>query len=244
MWVINSVFGFLLMYILSHVRLPKVAEHLAIICGFSAANINTQCMLNIIAVGLGLDVVPPMGPWWKATSIAEVWSRSWNLPMACLLREGVYEPLTEGSLVASSQGPPAADGSLQNQPEHDVDVLGKNDPQQMEAKPKVHLAQPPYLQRVLAHMATFLVSGLLHESIMAQIFKSYTFGWHFLFFALQTPICLMEGGLIAWARRTGLSQRVPNWLKTCLVFATMQPLISFLFFAPLDANPDVIPFKR
>mmetsp|Transcript_5001 Transcript_5001/g.17363 ORF Transcript_5001/g.17363 Transcript_5001/m.17363 type:complete len:295 (-) Transcript_5001:2828-3712(-) len=61
---------------------------------------------TLVSFCLGLQVSPPFHEPYFSESVSEFWARRWNLTAANLLRELIYEPITEGRLVAAASPAP------------------------------------------------------------------------------------------------------------------------------------------
>lgn len=102
------------------------------------------------------------------------------------------------------------------------------------AHPNAPRSKPPVSMRALGVLATFLVSGLVHELILAYVSPNHVFGGWFWYFTLQGPLVLIEAVLKSWAaaRRIQLPRLVANVL-TCAVCMTMA---TWLFFPPAERD--------
>lgn len=128
---------------------------------------------------LGFDIIPTFDPPWLATSMADFWGRRWNITTSHMLRATVYDPIVEGRFVKAKPGSARRAGYASTK-----------------------------LRRGAALWATFLVSGIVHETIFWLVNPSGKVTWKWLaYFTIQAGVALHcmcahrnNGTGVAWKR--------------------------------------------
>ncbi|KAF8068287.1 ASAT1 [Scenedesmus sp. PABB004] len=166
-------------------------------------------------IGLAdMQVVPPFDKPWMSVSLADFWTRRWNNTVSLTLRALVYDPLVEGRLMAA---PPPAGAAPQQQHHHHHRGGGR----------------VPLPRRVAGLAATFAVSGVMHELVLAYLTLPGDYHpWHWLaFFLVQAPALAAEGAALAALRARGGA--VPRPLGIAYTTAFVLATSAAFWFPPI-----------
>ena len=179
---------------------------------------------------LDLELVPPFDHPWFMTSLADFWGRRWNNSTSLMLRSLVYDPLVEKRMIAvtpvDSKGQTAVAAAVAAPAGEAVE--GENAvPQKQEQQ-----QQPSMVLQILGLMATFAVSGIMHEFIVSYIADPYMPGYLFLFFFSQAPLMVVEKMFYKALKQKHV--QVPKAVRMLL------PNLALLFTARLFFFPPVM----
>ena len=89
------------------------------------------------------------------------------------------------------------------------------------------------LRKYLAVQAAFALSGSWHAIMWYNNNRNWAPHW-FLFFALQAPICMVEGTLAKWCKNRSL--KVPRLLGMVLTQTALAWMSSHLFLGPMRSS--------
>ncbi|PSC73168.1 hypothetical protein C2E20_3736 [Micractinium conductrix] len=158
----------------------------------------------LISALIGVRVAPHFDAPWRATSLAEFWSKRWDLAASNALRCVVYEPLLEGRLVCdtSSQQGFVTRARVETAAAH-----------------RQAATERRRRWRMLASAACFLVSGCMHEVQFLYMTGRTSGGLMLAFFTAQVSLIAFETVIAAWLRHKGW--RVPAALRTAATLAVL-----------------------
>ncbi|KAJ7519379.1 hypothetical protein O6H91_20G035700 [Diphasiastrum complanatum] len=151
-----------------------------------------------------------------AGSLSEFWGRRWNQLVCSVLRASVYEPVRH----FTSKGP--------------VKVPIMNERKQIQEEKMTERKQERFdvMPKILATLAVFLVSGLMHDVIF--FYLSRRVSWHATaFFVLQGVATVLEAAIrIAWPGRP----KLPKFLAVILTISFVFCSAVWLFFPALCSS--------
>lgn len=97
----------------------------------------------------------------------------------------------------------------------------------------MYLPLRKFFSKTAASIGTFIVSGLLHEYVLAIIFlkgnvspdeQRRNYGMHMAFFVFNGIVVMIEYALKGNTLLAELQKALPNWLITALVLMTVIPV--------------------
>lgn len=98
------------------------------------------------------------------------------------------------------------------------------------------------VHRFIGVFATFFVSGVVHEAIVAAVTGVPPTGLLGAFFAVQAPLCIGEFMIKRWAAKRGL---LPGRLLGMLLTVAVLEVCAYTtFFPPLEIYTDIAPRMR
>ncbi|KAL4422737.1 hypothetical protein ABPG75_008934 [Micractinium tetrahymenae] len=168
-----------------------------------------------LSAAIGMAVAPHFDEPYLSTSLADFWSRRWDLAAGNALRMVVFEPIMEGRLVHVETSKQAAAEQRQapSAPAHSA----------------AGAVQARRRRRLLATTACFLVSGAMHELQFVYMTGRWSRGLMLAFFLAQVPMLSLERSLAAALGRTGI--RVPAPLRTLATLGSLLLLSHWTFWA-------------
>ena len=179
-----------------------------------AAIMNLVSILCIFA--LDIRVAPHFDQPYMSSSLADFWSRRWNLNTGYTLRFLVYDPICEGCLLKKTT---KYYKPYFNDKEHRKAVAG-------------YQHRPGFIRRGLGTCAAFVVSGILHE-IFILYFRSRLSGFWMAFFSLQGPLLVLESFLRSKWRALG-GRNIPNALAVPWTILLLLFMGHVLFFPDIE----------
>eukprot|EP01116_Phalansterium_solitarium_P014173 TRINITY_DN31722_c0_g1_i1.p1 TRINITY_DN31722_c0_g1~~TRINITY_DN31722_c0_g1_i1.p1 ORF type:complete len:382 (+),score=61.74 TRINITY_DN31722_c0_g1_i1:101-1147(+) len=152
----------------------------------------------------GVPVMTHFNEPYMASSVNDFWSNRWNLTASSVLRDAVYYPVMSLYNVLHSYN----DGAASD---------GK-------ARPARRI---PQWWRMVAVLAAFTASGVMHELMVYNSHGVATYHW-LAFFVLHGVVCIAE---TAFNRR--FPNAVPSWLGRLMLYVFMLVSADCLFLEPL-----------
>jgi hypothetical protein len=128
--------------------------------------------------------------------------------------------MVEGLLIKPPTTPAAADNITKQQQQ-----------QQQQQRPK-----PSKARKLTCMLATFIISGLMHELLLWKAVPVYPPGYWFMFFFIQAPLLIAEG--LALQHMKAASLRPPQLLRIACVHLVNYCTASLFFWPPLDHYND------
>eukprot|EP00877_Chromochloris_zofingiensis_P012585 jgi/Chrzof1/7580/Cz02g29020.t1 len=213
-FVINTTILGVVSYLLVVMDMPKVVKIYIYALGlYGFVSFIMEGPAAIIVGLLRIELVPPFDKPWLATSLADFWGRRWNNSTSLLLRFLVYDPIIEGRLVKKAK---------------------QEDPQQPAPSKQVSNSM-----RLTAMLATFALSGLIHEAILAYVNRPYYPGPWFMFFFIQGPLLAVEMRVHKHLRAT--HKQLPFTAAWTLTTACLLLTAYMFFFPPIEDWTDLAP---
>ncbi|KAJ9521157.1 hypothetical protein QJQ45_022861 [Haematococcus lacustris] len=171
---------------------------------------------------LGLTIIPSFDRPWQSTSLADFWGRRWNTATSAVLRALVYDPIMEdpSSQSHGSCNPSMASADAGSKPRTAADVA----------------ARSKRWRRVVGTLATFLVSGLMHEWMLYMEMPRFWGPWTgkiTVFFALQGPLLLAESQLPRALQQAGLPP-LPSLLACALTGTLLMATATPFYFGAVE----------
>lgn len=170
----------------------------------------------------GLEMQPYFNKPYLAASFADFWARRWNITVSSCLRDAVYEPIVEFLDKPTRTVPATRDTN------HAYTAPRGGTVQQATVANGNNRSIGASLKaKCCGALATFLVSGLMHELIVYYITDEVT-GEMILFFLLHGAFVTVESVL----RGRGLLRGVPALVSVPFVVGTTFLTAHLLFFPP------------
>lgn len=176
-----------------------------------------DCLGAVSLAVLNLSIAPHFDAPYLSCSLADYWSRRWNLTVGYVLRFVCYDPVIEGRLIAASV--PCVGSSTDKKTDTTTTAAAIT----KAAKEKGVSST----RRALATCWAFFISGVMHEVFI--IYMRCEISWYWLaFFTIQGPLVVLEG----IARRFLRSQniKVPWVVSWCMTLSVLLVLGDLLFF--------------
>lgn len=154
----------------------------------------------IVSWTLGIELLPDFNRPFLSQSLAEFWARRWNLTVSGALRGAVYEPMLEWLIGKSGQGLeslPAKQLALDltrqvGQPPMTREHLGPiHDMKQDNRFTRASKNRTTLTIKILPVLATFFVSGIMHELAVWYLTHTVT-GEMTAFFTLHGVATIVE----------------------------------------------------
>ena len=192
----------------------------------------------------GLTLEPHFDKPYLASSAADFWGRRWNLAAGAVLRDLLYSPIVEGSML-----PTASDGGSERAREEEGTRPGAGRTRRGQSERLARKAgggaavgappKPSVGRRAAGATACFVASGLAHEGILWYLNgMTHAPSWEwFLFFTAQGPLVTVEWCLSEWlarnGRRVGLPSKPPWLLAVFLTLGIQFALADWFFWGPV-----------
>jgi hypothetical protein len=172
---------------------------------------------GLIVALLDLELVPPFDHPWFMTSLADFWGRRWNNSTSLMLRALIYDPLVEKRIIALMP--------TDSKEQTEAAAEGKGAPKQEQQQ------QPSMVLQISGLLATFAVSGVMHEIIVSYIADPYLPGYLFLFFFAQGPLMVAEKIIYRSLKQKQL--QVPTIVRMLLPNLVLLLTARLFFFPPV-----------
>jgi hypothetical protein len=206
---------------------------------------------------LGLKCSPHFDHPWRATSVASFWSKRWDLAAGNTLRQLVYDPIIEQTLIGqhayttynsgsrkSTRG--SSNGSNGNNivgaPTNLLDSSsGSRWSTRSSSSYKERSSSPPpakismYTQ-LLGTFASFIISGLVHECIFFYLQSHFTGGCWLLFFSIQPLAMIAERLLLLGLLKQRLGVHVPDMVRIVLSVGFLLVSGHYLFWRVVEES--------
>jgi hypothetical protein len=189
---------------------------------------------------LGIELLPDFNRPFLSQSLSEFWARRWNLTVSAILKGAVYEPLLERITGRLYMNGPAQQGlvGLKDDTQHpmvddkDSDANGKYSSRQ-EDKVCRTLSRitngTPLRAKMLPVLATFAVSGIMHELAFWYLSHTVT-GEMVAFFTLHGLAVVAERWIgLSYPTAFKTSKLVATGMTMAFCFVTSE----WLFLPPL-----------
>lgn len=174
----------------------------------------------------GLEIQPYFNKPYLARSFGDFWARRWNITVSSCLRNAVYEPVEEFLDNSNNQQRTFAT-------DHDTErryaAAGGGAAQQLTPVNGNHKqgSGASWKAKASGTLATFFVSGVMHELIVYYVTREVT-GEMIVFFCLHGTFVTAESVL----RGKGLLRGVPAPVSVPFVVGTTLLTAHLLFFPP------------
>lgn len=209
-------------------------------------------LARLVHASFGVESDPQFDNPLMSASLSEFWGRRWNLVVTTILRSTVYNPALlllsrakKHKLVPAAPDSNNNDNNIPHEESRDefhaaanptANHSSNNLPHEessevFQATANPAMERPSLMARAVALLATFLVSGLIHELIFYYINKSRATGEVTAFFILHGFATAME----VFVRRSFPSQvRVPRAISIILTMTFLYTTAAWLFMPALS----------
>ena len=176
----------------------------------------------VAAAALHIPVSPHFDQPWLSSSVASFWNSRWDLSAGNALRQLIYDPIMEGSLVL----PPAPKRQQRSKKVENEDEE-KEELQQQQLSSTVRLRR-----QFIGGSCCFLASGLAHELIFFYLTGHTSGGVWMSYFLVQIPIMVLERMVLKYLEK----HRVELPLLLMMVYTVGVETVAscHLFWAPVE----------